>query len=945
MVLEPGKAQVVDTPSESPSLLFDLLQIAAKTSNATVTIYPLGETRNPIKRSYKQILCQAQKNAGSLLQIDGITQESKLLLHFDQHSEIIEWLWSAVAAGLLSAISPPFVSDESQRKRHLIHLQDLLQNPVILTKAKLVPEFLGVDQLDIHDIESLGGFTGVYDRSIACRVHTKNRHDAAVLMLTSGSTRNAKAVQISHEQLVSTMKGKRELNETTSSDIFLNWIGLDHVAGLSEIHLHATSLGAEQIHVQAADLLLDPLYFLDLLHKHRVTYTFAPNFFLTVLMRCLDKPNYQVQHRNLDLSSLKIIQTGGEAAVVETCRALTEQLQRFGIPRDRNVIRPGFGMTETCAGSIYHKQCPTYDLKLNLEFAPLGTCMPGIQMRIVTDNGSQACTDEIGDLQVTGPVVFSGYFNEPQASLDAFTEDGWFITGDRARIDGNGYLNLVGRLKEVIVINGVKYSPHELETALEEALIPGMTASYTMVFPHRPRGSETESFCVVYLPKFAPPNEKDRTETSDAISKVCGMVSGVKLYQILPLERSHLPKSSLGKLSRAKIRTAFESGALADIQSANNDAIRKYRTEMARQEVPATDLEKQILEVFVVNFGLAVEEVGVNSSIYDLGITSVKLIGYRKALEKRLAMNAELQLTTILSNPTIRSLAIALEALVQPIYNPVVTLQPRGEKTPLWLIHPGVGEILVFLNLSKYLIDRPVYALRARGFSKGESFFSSIEEVIITYHDCIKKTQPHGPYAIAGYSFGAMLAFEISKILEADGDEIRFLGSFNLPPHIKTRMKQLDWIQALLNLSYFLGLISEEYAQEIWQKVNIGSNHDAALDIVVQTASSARLRELSLDRDKLANWASLAHAMQQAALEYEPSGSVACIDVFIAVPLVGIANSKKEWYQYYLSRWEEFSRTRPRYHDVDGAHYTMMDANHVHTFQKKLKSALKERGL
>ena len=194
--------EVVNTPYRSPSHLFDFLQTAAETSTATITVYPLGETTSPITKSYQDILRQAQENAKSLLQIKGITQKSKLLLHLDQHLGNIVWLWSAIAAGLLPAMSASFVSDESARRKHLNHLQELLQNPVILTRAKLVPEFLGIDELDIHCIESLGCFPigTSNDHENACPVRKdRDKHHTAVLMLTSGSKGNAKAVGLSHE--------------------------------------------------------------------------------------------------------------------------------------------------------------------------------------------------------------------------------------------------------------------------------------------------------------------------------------------------------------------------------------------------------------------------------------------------------------------------------------------------------------------------------------------------------------------------------------------------------------------------------------------------------------------------------------------------------------------------------------------------------------------------
>ena len=924
--------------------LYQLLESASLTSKAMLTIYPSGKM-NPCSYSYHDLLVRAQRNTEALLNIDGIASDSKILLHFDQHSQSIEWFWTAIAAGYLPAMSPPTVNDVSQRRKHLIHVHQLLESPIILTTAKLVSEFHGLDQLNIRTVESLKGDNSDGHPHVKRFSSQKQRDDLAVLMLTSGSTGNAKAVSLTHGQLLIALEGKREYNETTSSDVFLNWIGMDHVAGLSEVHLHATSMGAEQVHVQAADLLMDPLYFLDIIHKHRVTYTFAPNFFLAALNRSLDALDLRRSNRDFDLSCLRIIQTGGEAAVVETCRALAEHLRRFGVAKDRHVIRPGFGMTETCAGSIYHKLCPTYDLRHSLEFAALGSCMPGIEMRIINDNGTKATANEIGDLQLSGPVLFTRYFNNKQATLDAFTNDGWFITGDRAMMDANDYLSLAGRLKENIIINGVKYFPHELETALEGALIPGITASYNVVISYRPKCSDTETVCVLYLPTFDLQDGRALSDTADAITKVCGMVLGVKPYEIVPLEKLQMPKSSLGKISRARIHNAFRSGVFAEVQNAKNKIIREYRTKTARQEKPSTDLEAQILEVFVACFKLPTEEVGLDSSVFDVGVTSMDLIRFTKKLKQHLALDTEIPLGLVLISPTIRSLASALKSSEKPAYDPVVTLQAHGNKIPLWLVHPGVGEVLVFLNLSKYITDRPVYALRARGFDEGETFFESIPEVISTYYQRIKKVQPNGPYGIAGYSFGAMLAFEISKLLEIQGDEVRFLGSFNLPPHIKSRMLQLNWTEALLNLSYFLDLIAEDYAREISGAMHAEENRDKVLDRVMQSASLARLEELSLSRQKLATWASLAHAMQQTALDYEPTGSVASIDVFMAVPLVGIAKNKVEWYEKHLCHWENFSRTKPRYHDVDGAHYTMMNSENVNTFQKKLRSVLKERRL
>jgi len=95
-----------------------------------------------------------------------------------------------------------------------------------------------------------------------------------------------------------------------------------------------------------------------------------------------------------------------------------------------------------------------------------------------------------------------------------------------------------------------------------------------------------------------------------------------------------------------------------------------------------------------------------------------------------------------MTNPTVRSLAAAINAHTQRspnAYDTVIILQQNGPKLPLWLFHPGVGEVLVFLGLVNFLTDRPVYVFRARGFESGQAYFDNIEEAVIIYHVAIKE--------------------------------------------------------------------------------------------------------------------------------------------------------------------------------------------------------------
>ncbi len=918
---------------------------AEKHSAGCVITYPKGDVANLASGqglSYKELRDRAQSNAGLLSQNLNLKENRVVLLHFGDHLDNIVWFWSVVYAGCTPVISTPFTDNLEQRQKHIQHLHSLLQDPLCITSSISFGDFLGQDILKPIIVEGLlpespNGEPHPY-------VSTGAVTDPAILMLTSGSSGNAKAVCLSHEQVLSAIKGKASVVRLDTRNAFLNWVGLDHVAGLIEIHLQAMHLGMDQVHVPAATVIADPSSFLNIVSRHRVSRSFAPNFYLAKLRKSIESDDPGIE-KDLDLSCLSYLASGGESNHTEMCSAVANLLHhKYGAPK--NVIIPGFGMTETCAGAIFNIDFPVYDICNGLEFASLGKCMPGIRMRI-TQAGAATLVPpgDPGDLEVSGSVLFKRYHNNASATEAAFTADGWFKTGDQAIIDSAGHLKLIGRSKEVMNVNGVKYLPHELETAIDEASIVGITLSYTVCFSHRPKDSMTERIHVFYLPTYLPGDSKARVETLNAIVSTVMLQTRTRPY-VLPLDRQALQKTTLGKISRAKIKTAFERGNHELYQKINNESIKSYkgRQRLASAE-PSSELERLLVREFCEVLDLGAEDIDIDNAIFSMGVTSVELIRLKRNIEKQLSPGNDIRMVALLTNPTIRALANSIGIADRPAeYNPVVRMQHQGVKTPLWLVHPGVGEILIFINLAKHITDRPVYALRARGFNAGETYFESVQEVVMTYHAAIKATQPTGPYAIAGYSYGSMLAFETAKILKGNGDEVRFLGSFNLPPHIKDRMSQLIWSECLLHLSYFLDIITETTAYELSVPLR-PLNKKEALAIVVKIANPTRMSELSLTSDALYKWANLAFALQGIAKDYEPEGRVASMDVFYATPLAAVARSKQEWVEGPLSKWRDFVEEAPRYHEVDGAHYTMISPEHVQRFTKKLKSALQARGL
>ncbi|PYH43019.1 non-ribosomal peptide synthetase [Aspergillus saccharolyticus JOP 1030-1] len=843
-----------------------MVATVGSSDSGALFIYSPGNLSKPVEISYARLLHQARQ-AGSALQFK---PGSIVLLHFDNHGDRVLWLWASLFAGYLPVMSTPFPDNSNRRLAHLEHLAQLFNKPACLTTAHLLPAFAGqdgivptcVDKTLLEDEQ----VNSVEDR-IRPAALMSDADEPAVLMLTSGSSGSCKAVALTHRQITAAVTGKHSVMPIPPATTFMSWVGLDHVAGLVEIHLQAIFTGRSQVLVEAPDVLMDPGLLLTLVERHRVAWTFAPNFFLARMHATLQQQEQKEEEgagRNWDLSCLTYLTSGGEANTAHMCEEVSILLAGYGA--SKNVIVPGFGMTETCAGAIFNTRFPEYDKLHGYAIASLGQCMPGIEVRVTDGTGSNIPlpAGTLGHLEVSGPVVFRSYFNNKDATQASFTADGWFITGDLAMIDDteHGHLLLKGRVKDVLNINAVKYNPTDIEAGLYEA-VPQLTYGSACCFSSLPPNEHTEEIVIVYLPSYERHELHAHVRTVLAIRQACLERTGSR-PQVLPLTGASVTKSSL----------------------------------VSNQE-PRDVLERQLLTIYVQSIDHATEvEFGVQTSILDLGITSIELIKLKRHLERDLTC-----------------------------------------------IRPGSIPLSILMRNTTYFTDRPIYALRAAGFNDGEAMATSLAGMVQRYHAAIKLHQPQGPYALAGYSYGGMVAFELAKQLEREGDEVKFLGSFNLPPHIKNRMRQVDWKTALLDLCNFLDLLRDDQRADLASQLREVFDKDTILTQVLAQINRDRFAELALSPPALANWAQVGQNLHHLAVDYEPTPSVARMDIFYCNPIKEVASGKQQWFDEFISLWRDFTRSEPQFHEVEGSHYTMISPENVFGFQKTMKAALSARGL
>ncbi|KAI6023484.1 atromentin synthetase [Pisolithus marmoratus] len=924
------KASVART---SPETLLDLLSQAA----SRYPTHELGFITASAHDSSIQTKTFAEfaQNARSLAQAIrawGKPTGSIVVVYLTEHEENMAAVWACLLAGLVPCLQPALSAQQSHKEGHVGHIKGLFGSATWLTNETGAEQLLSIPDLDIHLFSELKESAASQDVS-EFKAHEAKADDEAILFLTSGSTGFSKAVVHTHRTVLAACYAKGQDYRLTSETKILNWM-----------HLAPLLYGASQLHVHPSAILSDPLRYLRLIEEKSIEIAFAPNFLLAKLSRDLEKRNELFGTFNL--SSLRRINSGGEAVVSKTAQAFAATLKNLN--KDSNssfTIAAGFGMTETCAGCIYHESDVLATAPAH-EFLELGTPIPGCEMRVVdpADGVTLRPDGENGELQVRGSMLFVRYYNNTEATSSSFVEGGWYRTGDIGVIE-NGKMRLSGRIKDTVIVHGVSYGIPELETHLQN--VEGVTHSFLAAAPYRAPGQDTEGFVVFYSPTFSL-NEEDAPAklyaTHRALRDVSVKMITLPPQQIIPIPMDQMEKTTLGKLSRARLLKQFKEGQLAKHLARAEELLAVARG--ASFVAPSTETEKTFAAIYAGIFNSNVSDVSAADNFFELGGTSIDVIRLKREGEAAFGL-PEIPTIQILKHPVLSDLSRYIDGVcskggLEEEYDPIVPLQLTGDKTPIFMVHPGVGEVLIFVNLAKYFQnERPFYALRARGFEPNHPFFGSMDEMVSSYAAAVKRTQPKGPYAIAGYSYGGVVAFEVAKRLEAMGEEVKFTGLINIPPHIADRMHEIDWTSGMLNLSYFLGLITKQDAVDLTNPLRRLSRNDQ-LELIWKLSPPERLVELQLTPQKLDHWVDIAGSLIECGKEYNPSGSVQCVDVFYAIPLRG---SKDDWLNNQLKPWAGFSRGEPSYTDVPGQHYTLMDFDHVPGFQKIFRSRLEARGL
>lgn len=387
--------------------------------------------------------------------------------------------------------------------------------------------------------------------------------DTALLQLTSGSSAEPKAVRITHGNLYANLTAMAQAGALDPvNDVMVSWLPLFHDMGMVGLLTVPMALGLELVKVTPADFMSRPLLWAELISKYRATITASPNFGYALLARRLASTD-----EHYDLSSLRFALNGAEPIDPAAVRAFTSVGARFGLPETCMVC--AYGMAETTLGVSFAPcgvgmEVDTVDadgLETRREaivaetsgrkvraFPRLGPPLPGMEVRVLADDGRPLGRREVGRLQLRGESVTREYLTTagPLATQDA---DGWLDTGDEGYL-AEGDVVVCGRRKDVIIMGGRNIYPLDIERAagVVDGVRPGNVAAVRM-----DAGARRESFAVAVESKQAGDADAERILRKEVISRVVDAV-GLRPAAVVVLPPAALPKTPSGKLRRAAVR-------------------------------------------------------------------------------------------------------------------------------------------------------------------------------------------------------------------------------------------------------------------------------------------------------------------------------------------------------------------------------------------------------
>ncbi|WP_158795398.1 non-ribosomal peptide synthetase [Pedobacter sp. L105] len=585
------------------------------------------------------------------------------------------------------------------------------------------------------EVITLEEIRGIYEKYPVENLEIEIPADSlAYILYTSGSTGNPKGVQVKHSSLLNLLLSVQQEPGMNSDDIILATTTISFDIAELEVFLPLIS-GATMI-IAEAQAAKDGRSLLELAKAEQVTIMQGTPFMWRMMLEAgWDEP-----------LSIKVF-CGGEAMAKDLARKLLGKC---------NSLWNMYGPTETTIYSIIKQ------VTLNDEIITIGKPILNTQVYILDEHQKEVPNGEVGEICIAGAGVALGYINKPDLTEEKFIDNTFstiagekmYKTGDLGKWLENGEIHCLGRIDHQIKIRGYRIETEEIEFKLKN--LDHIKEAIVVLFKDALENMHLVAYIVSDYNADATRNAERIKGWKEELKKVIPEYMMPDNYMVIPA----IPLMANGKVDRKSLPDPI----------LREPGLHEFKS-------PNTEMEVLLTKICLQN--IALSEISINDNFFELGIDSLIAVKIMVQIEKQLGKR--IPLSILIGCPTIKQLATYLENdKPDSPYKSLAAIKPEGTKPPLYIVH-GIG--LNILNLYSMVSnldpDQPVYGLQAVGLDGTVEPLDNMEAIAEFYIREIIKHNPSGPYAIAGYSFGGVIAFEMARQLKKMGKEVCFLGMFD----------------------------------------------------------------------------------------------------------------------------------------------------------------------
>ncbi len=737
---------------------------------------------------------------------------------------------------------------------------------------------------------------GVPDPTVLAGLPTENPPfinepgDLANVFFTSGSTGVPKGAMIEQIGMLNHLWTKINLLQMDEKSAVVQ--NASHCFDISVWQFLAPLMVGGRVLIYPNELALDPQALLAAVRRDGATILEVVPTMLEMLLQVATA----LPPEESGLPQLRYLFSTGEALPVALCRRWLQLYPQVPVVN-------GYGATE-CSDDTTHEVIAE-EPPAEQTYMSVGRPIPGFNIYILDRWRRPVPVGCNGEIYFTGIGVGRGYLGDPAQTEKTFLPnpfpdgrgDRMYRTGDLGRYLPDGRILFVGRVDHQVKVRGYRIELGEIEAAMLRH--PAVAQSVAVV-----RSDASGVPCLVgYAVPGGPLTPAELKEY------LAGQLPDYMIPEHLVLLRS-FPVNSNGKVDRARLPEPDWSEA--DGQ--------RYVAPRNRTEMAMVSLWEQVL---------GVKPVGVHDDFFALGGHSLKAVALVGAIQNQFGVR--LPLVELFRAPTVAKISERLQEAESPGGGCLVPLRP-GEGSPLFLLHPGGGSVMSYSALVSLLESGgPIYGIQPVGFDSDEPPLESIEAMADHYVGLVREVSPQGPYRLAGWSFGGVLAVEVARRLEAAGQAIEFLGILDTSPYGNDgepaepaegsrafMIRHFNW-ELGLPLSAFEGLSDE-------QVIELLVRHSQKVGLWPEQATveaGARLIRLS-DTCRLA-----AHRFRYSG----PIRSDLCLFRTTAPSPRGEALVDPE-------RWRDWTTGAIHVFDVPGDHHTMVNPPHVQGLAEAMQRAI-----